>query len=60
MGSGPSTTRRCWFHLGDDPGERYDLAAQRPDVVADLLAAVDSHRAGMTVAEPLFDARGAR
>ena len=48
------------FHLGDDPGERYDLAAERPDVVADLLAAVDSHRAGITVAEPLFDARGAR
>ena len=48
------------FHLGDDPGERYDLAAERPGVVADLLAAVETHRSGMTVAEPLFDARGAR
>ncbi|MXW35724.1 MAG: sulfatase [Acidobacteria bacterium] len=48
------------FHLGDDPGEKYDLAPERPDVVADLLAAVEAHRAGMTVAEPLFDARGAR
>ena len=48
------------FHLGEDPGENYDLAAERPDVVAELLAAVEAHRAGMTVAEPLFDARGAR
>ena len=47
------------FHLGDDPGEHYDLAAERPGVVADLLAAVETHRSGMTVAEPLFDARGA-
>jgi len=46
------------FHLGEDPGERHDLAADRPEVVADLLAAVESHRSGMTVAEPLFDARG--
>ena len=46
------------FHLGEDPGERYDLAAERPDVVADLLAAVDAHRSGMDAAEPLFDARG--
>ncbi len=48
------------FHLGDDPGERYDLAAERPGVVARLLAAVEFHRSGMTVAEPLFDARGPR
>ena len=48
------------FHLGEDPGERYDLAAQHPDVVADLLAAVESHRSAMTVAEPLFDARDPR
>ena len=46
------------FHLGDDPGEQYDLAAERPDVAADLLAAVDRHRLGMTIGEPLFDARG--
>jgi arylsulfatase A-like enzyme len=46
------------YHLGHDPGERYDLAAERPDVVADLLTAVESHRRRMTVAEPLFDARG--
>ena len=48
------------FHLGHDPGEQYDLAAERPDVVENLLAAVESHRSGMTVAEPLFDARGER
>ena len=48
------------FHLGEDPGERHDRGAERPEVVADLLAAVESHRSGMTVAEPLFDARGPR
>ena len=48
------------FHLGHDPGEQYDLAAERPDVVEHVLKAVESHRAGMTVAEPLFDARGER
>ena len=48
------------FHLGHDPGEQYDLAAERPDVVENVLKAVESHRSGMTVAEPLFDARGER
>ena len=48
------------FHLGEDPGENHDLAAERPDAVADLQAAVDAHRSGMTAAEPLFDARGPR
>ena len=48
------------FHLGDDPAERFDLAAERPDVVARLLAAIESHRAGMRAAEPLFDVRDGR
>ena len=41
-----------------DQGEQYDLAAERPKVVENALKAVASHRSGMTVAEPLFAARG--
>ena len=46
------------FDLGADVGERYDVAAERPDVLAAVVAAAEAHRAGMTVAEPLFDLRG--
>ena len=48
------------YNLDEDPGERYDIAAAQPDTVAALVAAAERHRAGMTVAEPLFDRRGAR
>ena len=47
------------FDLGADVGERYDVAAERPEVLAAVVAAAEAHRAGMTVAEPLFDLRGA-
>ncbi len=33
------------FHLGRDPGERFDLAAENPDVLAKIAAAVERHRA---------------
>ena len=46
------------FDLGADVGERYDVAAERPDVLAAVVAAAEAHRAGMTVGEPLFDLRG--
>ena len=46
------------FDLGADVGERYDVAAEHPDVLAAVVAAAEAHRAGMTVAEPLFDLRG--
>ncbi|MCB1686667.1 MAG: sulfatase [Pseudomonadales bacterium] len=45
------------FHLGEDPGERFDVAAANPDVVADLLQAIEVHRAGIVEQAPLFDRR---
>ena len=32
------------FHLPSDPGENYNLAGKNPDVVAELLAEIESHR----------------
>ena len=45
------------YHLRRDPAERFDVAAQYPEAVADIQAAVEAHRAGLTIAPPLFDAR---
>ncbi len=46
------------FNLDVDPGERFDVAEAEPEALTNVLAAVAQHRAGMTVAEPLFDLRG--
>ena len=43
------------YHLGDDPGEKFDIADQNPHVVAELLAAVRRHQAAMMSADPVFD-----
>ncbi len=40
------------FHLEYDPSERFDLAAQHPDIVADIQVEVARHRAGL---EPVED-----
>jgi uncharacterized sulfatase len=45
------------YHLGEDPGERFDLAVQRPDVVRSLVAEADAHRRSTSPASPLFDQR---
>ena len=45
------------YHLHRDPAERFNVAAQHPDVVADIVASVVAHRANLTIAPPLFDAR---
>lgn len=45
------------FHLQRDPAERFDVAVDHPEVVADIQAAVAAHRAGLTIAPSLFDAR---
>ena len=44
------------FNLADDPGERHDIAAAHPDIVADLLREADAHRRTMVAGRPLFDA----
>jgi len=33
------------FHLEHDPSERFDVAAEHPDIVADLLKEIEKHRA---------------
>lgn len=43
------------FNLADDPGERHDVAAMHPDIVADLVKEVEAHRRSMVAGRPLFD-----
>ena len=43
------------FDLAVDPGERYNIAADRPDVLADLVRLADTHRKSAGTAKPLFD-----
>lgn len=40
------------FHLGRDPSERRDVAAQHPDVLARIDAAVKEHQAGVIPGAP--------
>ncbi|MEM6706610.1 MAG: sulfatase [Acidobacteriota bacterium] len=44
-------------HLEHDPAERFDVAAQHPDVVRRLQQEVDEHLASFEPATPLFDLR---
>jgi arylsulfatase A-like enzyme len=39
------------YHLGHDPSEQHDVAAQHPEVAAELLAEAERHRAGVTPGE---------
>jgi arylsulfatase A len=43
------------FNLSDDPGEHQDIAAAHPDIVADLIREVETHRRGLVPGRPLFD-----
>jgi len=43
------------FNLADDAGERRNVAAAHPDVLADLVREAESHRRGMIAGPPLFD-----
>lgn len=45
------------YHLGEDPAERFDIAAREPEVVKRILAEIDRHRSEVPVAAPLFDRR---
>ena len=43
------------FDLSVDPGERFDIAAAHPEIVADLVKEADAHRRTIVAAKPLFD-----
>ncbi|MDA0689644.1 MAG: sulfatase [Proteobacteria bacterium] len=45
------------YNLRRDPSEKFNVAAQNPDVVAEIEAAVARHREGLEIAPPAFDAR---
>ncbi len=45
------------YNLLRDPSERFNVAADNPEVVRDIEAAVARHRAVVPVREPLFDLR---
>jgi len=43
------------FNLAEDPGERHDVAAQHPELIADLAREADAHRRAMKAGPPRFD-----
>lgn len=44
------------FDLSVDPAERYDIAAEHPDVLAELVSLAADQQRSVEPAEPLFDA----
>ncbi|MBT7582727.1 MAG: sulfatase, partial [Kordiimonadaceae bacterium] len=44
------------YHLGEDPRELFDIAADNPEIVADMMEAVAVHKSGMTIAPSIFEA----
>jgi arylsulfatase A-like enzyme len=43
------------FDLSVDPGERFDVAGDHPDVLADLISTAETHRRTVAATRPLFD-----
>ncbi len=39
------------YHLGHDPGEKYDLAKENPEVLADISKTVQEHNAKLVRGE---------
>src|SRR5262249_32464462 len=42
------------YNVEEDPGEKFDIAAQHPDVIADIQREVEKHRAGMVPGKPQY------
>ena len=53
----PRTTHNppLLFDLSVDPGERFNVAAEHLEVVADLVRTANAHRAAVAFTKPLFD-----
>jgi len=45
------------FHLGEDPGEHFNVANQYPEVVADILTEIETHQAAFNTQASVFDLR---
>ncbi len=58
-GGEPPVEHEPWqlFNLDHDPSERFDVAAQHPDVLAGMRDIVGAHRKAVTPAPSLLDAR---
>ncbi len=42
------------YNVEEDPGEKFDIAAQHPDVIADIKAEVEKHLAGVVPGKPQY------
>jgi arylsulfatase A-like enzyme len=42
------------FELGSDPGERFNVATNHPDVMADIQREIEKHRAGLVPGKPEY------
>jgi hypothetical protein len=45
------------YHLGHDPGERYDVAEQHPEVLSAIVKFVTEHRASVEPVENQLERR---
>ena len=43
------------FHLGHDPSEKYDIAEDHPDVIAEIIQEVNRHQAELIIPESQLD-----
>ncbi len=48
------------YHLGHDPGEKWDVSARHPDVVARIRKILEGHRATLEPVENQLEKRGRR
>lgn len=48
------------FHLGADPGERFNVAADHPEVITAMVSAVERHRATVKPVQSQLTATGAK
>lgn len=45
------------YNLRNDVAEKFDVAAEHPDIVADIMRSVEAHRASFDIQSPIFDTR---